>query len=111
MYRLAVFRILRCLFSDNIGNWLLQHQFDISVNPFGTLYNPLSLARALNILADESFHFTPQHLFYDGERYRSFMHHSRYAHAQEEVALEQMNRDLEEGRGEPFRGDLSFLLM
>lgn len=98
-------------FSDNIGNWLLQHQFDISVNPFGTLYNPLSLARALNILADESFHFTPQHLFYDGERYRSFMHHSRYSDTQESVALEQMNCDLEVGREKLLRGNWLFLTL
>ena len=35
-------------FSDHIGLKLQQSGFDVLTNPFGTLYNPLSIALALN---------------------------------------------------------------
>ena len=32
-------------FSDNIGNWLSELKFNCIVNPFGTTYNPVSIAK------------------------------------------------------------------
>ncbi|MEQ9413621.1 MAG: GSCFA domain-containing protein [Cyclobacteriaceae bacterium] len=35
-------------FADNLGQLLQQHKFEVSVNPFGTTYNPISIHKALN---------------------------------------------------------------
>lgn len=98
-------------FSDNIGRWLSDLGFQISVNPFGTLYNPLSLTKALFLLSNSSFKFSEEDLFYDGSHYRSFMHHSRYAHQDSREALEQMNRDLQKGREHLLHGEWLFLTL
>lgn len=44
--------MLGSCFSDNIGAQLEADGFDVMVNPFGPLYNPVSLARLLNYLLD-----------------------------------------------------------
>jgi lysophospholipase L1-like esterase len=35
-------------FSDHIGNRLLNHSFNTLVNPFGTIFNPVSISKILN---------------------------------------------------------------
>ena len=40
-------------FTDNIGACLRDDLFDVTVNPFGPLYNPASVEHAVAILADD----------------------------------------------------------
>jgi hypothetical protein len=42
-------------FTENIGNVLRELLFPIEINPFGTLYNPFSIANSLEILWKEEF--------------------------------------------------------
>ena len=43
-------------FAENIGNLLLANKFRCDVNPFGILYNPLSIVEALwQILSHQTF--------------------------------------------------------
>ena len=49
--------MLGSCFSDNIGKRLSELGFDICVNPFGTLYNPASIASAVSRLVNGE-HFT-----------------------------------------------------
>ena len=37
--------LLGSCFVENMGAWLQQRKFDVDINPFGTLYNPESIAR------------------------------------------------------------------
>ncbi|MBP5711201.1 MAG: GSCFA domain-containing protein [Bacteroidales bacterium] len=41
-------------FSDNIGRFFEENGFDVSVNPFGTLFNPISIAFALKLAMNPS---------------------------------------------------------
>ena len=38
--------VLGSCFADNIGEKMKESGFDVCVNPFGTLYNPVSLSNA-----------------------------------------------------------------
>lgn len=52
-------------FAENIGNLLLANKFRCDVNPFGILYNPLSIVEALwQILSHQTY--TEEDLFYAG---------------------------------------------
>ena len=42
--------MLGSCFSDNIGRQLTDLGFDVCVNPFGTLYNPVSIFRSVERL-------------------------------------------------------------
>ena len=48
--------MLGSCFSDNIGNQLADFGFDVCVNPFGTLYNPVSILRSVErLISGEPF--------------------------------------------------------
>lgn len=77
-------------FSDNIGNWLTSRYFDVLVNPFGTLYNPLSTARCLRLLAADKRYAASELFEHDG-LYHSFDHHSRFSAPTPDEALRRIN--------------------
>jgi len=77
-------------FAENIGEVLEELCFPIKVNPFGILYNPVSIANSLHILISGK-KFTGQDLFYSNGLYNSFFHHSRFSDPDPVKALEQIN--------------------
>src|SRR5690606_41966788 len=42
-------------FAENIGRHLVDARFNVLVNPFGVLYNPLSIAAAFDSIIDLSY--------------------------------------------------------
>lgn len=77
-------------FSENIGQQLTDLKFDIDLNPFGILFNPISIANSLRILMEKRV-FTQADLFKDQGRWNSFSHHSRFSDVNREAALEKIN--------------------
>ena len=85
-------------FADQIGGRLLHAGFDACVNPFGTLYNPLSLAGALSRLCD-GHPFTTSECVEMGAGAGlvcSFSHHTSFARETEEEFLSHANDALED---------------
>ncbi|WP_165154223.1 GSCFA domain-containing protein [Parabacteroides sp. ZJ-118] len=80
-------------FAENIGRKLEENKFAVDVNPFGTLYNPASVAEGLRRLLRPE-RFTPGDLFRHEGVYHSFAHHSRFSAPSEEECLEQINSRL-----------------
>lgn len=73
--------MLGSCFSDNIGKRLSELGFDVCVNPFGTLYNPASIASAVSRLVNGE-HFTEKECVEIGagcERVCSFSHHTSFS--------------------------------
>ncbi|NDV67020.1 GSCFA domain-containing protein [Bacteroides sp. 224] len=81
-------------FAGNIGELLLENKFNCDVNPFGILYNPLSLSTALREMISGTL-YNREHLFFYGGQYHSYMHHGSFSAASPEEALELMNVRLE----------------
>lgn len=84
-------------FAENIGHRLQYYKFDVIVNPFGIVYNPLSLADTVSFLCGDE-DFSEKHLHNSNELFFSYMHHSRFSGVFKERVLEEMNRSLREGR-------------
>lgn len=80
-------------FSDNIGACLRDELFEVNVNPFGPLYNPLSIRRALEVLATRHS-VKLDELFESAERWNSFLFHSRYSGLTPDEAADTMNRQI-----------------
>ncbi|MCM1021898.1 MAG: GSCFA domain-containing protein [Muribaculum sp.] len=77
-------------FTDNIGAKLLQHGFDVAVNPCGTLYNPASIASTLlDILYRRPY--TIDDIFEHQGKWHSFNHHSRFSADTPEQCLQKIN--------------------
>ena len=82
-------------FSDNIGQRLVNAFFDVNINPFGTLYNPASIARGISDILSHRV-FTQEDLFQASQdnRYYSFSHHSDFSCCDASEMLELMNERL-----------------
>jgi hypothetical protein len=82
-------------FAENIGNWLRDRCLPVLVNPFGILYNPISLANSLELLIHRKS-FTDKDLFFSNGRYHSFSHHSRFSDIHPANMLERINHSVAE---------------
>jgi hypothetical protein len=83
-------------FAEHIGKKLERMKFRAVVNPYGVLYNPLSIAEGLTRLAEKRL-FTEDelHEFPDGG-WNTWLHHSQYSHPEKCTALAAINRSMEE---------------
>ncbi|MCG8578867.1 MAG: GSCFA domain-containing protein [Bacteroidales bacterium] len=64
-------------FATNIGAYFQSHCFNATVNPFGVLYNPFSIANSFERLLDEQV-FTEDDVLEKDKVYHSFFHHSQF---------------------------------
>lgn len=78
-------------FSDNIGEQLRADLFETSVNPFGPLYNPLSILNAVRILSGRK-EVSTEDLIQNGGRFLHWDFHSRYSSTEREDASESLKK-------------------
>ena len=92
--------MLGSCFSENIGRQLGDFGFDVCVNPFGTLYNPMSIRHSIELLLGEE-NFTEDDCVRMGagsDLFCSFRHHTSFARKTREEFLENANASLAEAR-------------
>lgn len=73
-------------FSENIGRYLLDNKFRVNINPFGILYNPQSIAVAVNRILEKQ-PFSETDLVYRNGMFHSFMHHGMFSAQTENECL------------------------
>ncbi len=78
--------LLGSCFTDEIGKKLQAAGFDLLCNPFGTLYNPLSIAACLQRAVDNRPMQADELVWHDG-LWHSWLHHSRFSHADRNQCL------------------------
>ena len=88
--------LLGSCFSDNIGAKLQGALFRTLVNPMGTLYNPMSIARGVDHLIDCE-PIAGQDLFMQSGMWNSFDFHSRYSLPDKQATLDRMNNRILQG--------------
>ena len=81
-------------FSENIGQKMNDAGFNIAVNPFGVLYNPISIRNSLRFLL-ENKRFSAKDLFFDGSLWNSFAHSGLFSDINISTCLEKINLRLE----------------
>ena len=81
-------------FTDNIGGCMRDELFDVCVNPFGPIYNPASIFRAIDTVVNRR-HIAEHELFEHEGRWHSFLFHSRYSAPSRSEALLKMNLSIE----------------
>ena len=82
-------------FSDNIGAKLRDAMVDVLVNPFGTIFNPLSIAGAVDKIIDNAT-IAGAELFMSSGVWNSYDFHSRFSMASKDAALQRMNASIGE---------------
>ena len=82
--------LLGSCFVESIGKKMEENKFPTDLNPFGTLYNPASIAQAIRILLRPE-RFTAKDLFFSNDVYQSFSHHSRFSSPSQDECLKNIN--------------------
>jgi len=76
--------LLGSCFADEIGDQMAQRYLQVTCNPFGTLYNPLSIAQAINYQLPMTNDPLPL-VFHDG-LWHSMAHHGSFSRPTKEEA-------------------------
>ena len=82
-------------FSDHIGDFFHRYKFDALCNPFGTLFNPHSIATALNLSLHPEL-FTEQYLCPVNGEWMSFAHHGQFSHPDKNCFVTAIHQQLKE---------------
>ncbi|MDO4703968.1 GSCFA domain-containing protein [Tannerella sp.] len=80
-------------FAESIGSRLSEALFRTDINPFGTLYNPASVAMTIERLLDKTVFICDELFQYEG-LYHSFFHHSSFSSLSADECLRQINERL-----------------
>ncbi|MBQ3731019.1 MAG: GSCFA domain-containing protein [Muribaculaceae bacterium] len=88
--------LLGSCFSDNMGGKLHGALIKAMVNPMGTLYNPMSIARGVQrLIADEPV--AGQDLFMQGGVWNSYDFHSRHSMPDKQATIDHMSQRIHQG--------------
>ncbi len=80
-------------FTENIGNRLKELHFLTDINPFGVVYNPLSVMRSLELLIQQK-QYSSEDLEFRDEKYFSWDHHSDFSGTKKDIVLDRINQKL-----------------
>lgn len=76
--------LLGSCFADNIGAKFGEHYFQTTVNPFGTLYNPTSIRRSIDLSLNRN---NKRYILQHNGLWHSMMHHGSFSHPDKDVLL------------------------
>ncbi|MDE5422208.1 GSCFA domain-containing protein [Ancylomarina sp. DW003] len=82
-------------FVENIGSKLKSYKYQVDVNPFGVIYNPVSVCSSLRILMEEK-ELVEDDLNFHNNLWFSFYHHSRFSNADLSQCLSDINEGIKE---------------
>lgn len=85
--------LLGSCFSDNMGRRMRERGFDLLENPFGTMYNPLSMAECLR-RCEEGREIGEEELVLQDGLWHSWLHHGAFSNADKEECMRQCNQKL-----------------
>ncbi len=95
-YRDSILCLGSC-FAESMGAFLSERKFLVDINPFGVLYNPLSISRALDLLLGEG-DFSREDLNERNGLWYSFDHHGSFSAPDPDQCLAGINTRLRKAR-------------
>ena len=82
-------------FAENMGNFLREGKFQVDMNPFGILYNPLSIGAAWKEIRNGKVYEESDLFFYKG-LWHSSMHHGSFSAESPCLVLQHINDRLQQ---------------
>lgn len=92
-YHTSVLFLGSC-FTENIGDKMDELKFPVLINPFGVLYNPVSVRNALEILIDQKLFAESDLNFFNGQWF-SFYHDTEFSATDQKKSLNKINTSIE----------------
>ena len=81
-------------FAENMGEKFEYFKFQNAVNPFGIIFNPVSIENIISRIVNQK-HFTEEDVFLHNESLHCYEVHSELSHTDKKVFLENLNQILE----------------
>lgn len=81
-------------FTENIGRRMTERLFQVVINPFGVVYNPLSVKRSLDLIITLKT-YQPDDLVLFNDEWISWDHHSSFSGPDRNEVLDHINENLE----------------
>ncbi len=86
--------LLGSCFAENMGVKFNYFKFQTTINPFGIIFNPISIEQLVNRVVHQKF-FTETDIFYHNDLWLSYDVHSECSHSDKEILLKQLSAALE----------------
>ena len=80
-------------FADNIGNKLKQFKLNTTLNPNGILFNPISIAVAIESYINSS-EINSEDVVFNNDLYHSLNHHGSYSDTDKNALINSINRSI-----------------
>ncbi|WP_281226613.1 GSCFA domain-containing protein [Flavobacterium aquiphilum] len=82
-------------FAENMGDKFQYFKFQSAINPFGIIFNPVSIERIIDRVVNGAL-FTEEDIFFHNERWHCFEVHSDLSHSDKAELLTNLNQTLVE---------------
>ena len=92
-YQSKIVSIGSC-FAENIGEKLCFYKFQNAINPFGIIFNTISIENLIRRAIDKNY-FTEIDVFFHNERWHCFEIHSELSHTNKDYFLKNLNEILD----------------
>lgn len=86
--------LLGSCFSENIGKKFQYFKFQAEVNPFGIIFNPISLEKLVKRVVEKQY-FTESDIFFHNDLWHCFDVHSELSNSNKDMFLDNLNSILE----------------
>lgn len=83
-------------FAGNMGRFMEEARFPVLINPFGVLYNPLSISQCFYSLIENSVP-EKEDLFYHNGLWHSFFHHGSFSNPDPSVVIKNISESTHKG--------------
>lgn len=97
-------------FSENIAEQFDKHLFSVISNPHGILFNPTSIANALQDVINKK-EYTDTDIFFEQGLWRSFHHHGQFSNADKTVCLAQINANIRKAHEQLKKSEYLFITL
>src|SRR5688572_28321841 len=87
--------LLGSCFTEHIGDRLRTLKYHINQNPFGILYNPVSMANAINRIIHQRY-YTVAELVNQGGLYHSMDHHGSFSGTDSAQVVDRINASIQQ---------------
>ncbi|MBP1630475.1 MAG: hypothetical protein H6Q15_1368 [Bacteroidetes bacterium] len=81
-------------FTENIGSKLSENGFNIDINPFGIIYNPISISECIRKVANKDFLNSSDLIKVEGF-WKSYSHHGDFRSENQNTCLQIINQRIE----------------
>jgi hypothetical protein len=82
-------------FAENMGEKFQYFKFQITTNPFGIIFNPVSIENLISRAVNKQ-QFTENNIFFHNDLWHCFEVHSQLSHPDKEELLQNLNQILEQ---------------